>query len=130
MTQWILVSDDNESDPFDDRDEAVDEKETLEALGADIKLREVGDDGEPEDEETDDESDDVDANVIEMSGYGGNTDTDDDGSNDVKLIEDGGTGVLCPACNRISTRIYRCDRAGCGHDLAGETVDEWGSANE
>lgn len=115
MTQWKLVSSDgNESEPFDSREAAEVERADLEALGATVKLQEVG-------------SND-DAEVIDMSGDdGGNsTDTDDDDSADVEIIGDGGVGVRCPACNRISTRIYRCDTEGCGHDLAGKNVDEWG----
>lgn len=119
MIQWKLVSDGNESEPFDSREAAENEMADLEALGATVELQEVG-----TEDDSDGDRDAVDAEVIEMSGCGGNTDTDDDlDSLPEPRPEIRGyrrTVSFCPCCDRFSFEIYRCQFNDCGKDLTNE----------
>ncbi len=133
---WILEDGDGNSREIDDEDEAQDQKKSLEQLGKVVNLREVDDESETdtsevsEDGETDvrngfsesiQEDDDIDAEVIEMSGGDGGNENGQDDDEDLEIIGDGGRPyVYCDNCNRLSTCAYRCPDSECGADLAGK----------
>lgn len=118
---WILVdSDGNESEEIDDEDEAEEQKRNMELFGKDVELREVGNESESE---LDDEpqGDDLDAEIIEMSGGDGGNENGQDDDEDLEIIGDGGRPyVYCDNCGRLSTCAYRCPDDRCGADLAGK----------
>lgn len=93
---WVLRNGDS-SREFPTREEAEDAKADLAGLGGDLSIE------EKETETTD--SDDIDADYIEMP-Y-------DDGSEAETNNDDNGG---CPRCGRVPNCVYRCE---CGRDLAG-----------